>query len=194
MLQLYPPEFIAHRLKFKINMFKIVIKNEQTMLVNIEFDKTHFEFFNRPSSGNIFAKCDLDSLAIFGKNQLVLLKGKERERQFLSFKFEMNPLDKQFDFGVELTMKSSYLLYDIETINQLYRMLKPPDVSIEELQSYAQYKLTDLKQMTALSIEFALERHKQLKLNIKVEPSFVIVPKLGDIAKANSVVLLSLGE
>ena len=193
LLQLYPPEFIAHRLKFNINLLKISIQSDDANLMNIEFDTCHFEFYNRPSSSNIYLKNEIDSLTVIGKNDVVLLKGKDK-KQFMSFKFEMNPLDKQFDFSVDLTMKSSCLMYDIETINHLYRMLKPPEsISLEEMQAYATYKLGDFKQMTALGIEYALEKHKQLKLNIDVDPSFVIVPRMADISKANSVVLLSLG-
>lgn len=191
--QLYPPEFIAHRLNFDINRFKISVKSDHTNLANIEFNTCHFEFFHRPSSSNIFVRNDLDSLTIVGMNDVLLLRGKQ-DMKFMSFMFEMNPLDKQCDFSVDLFMKSAYLLYDIETINHIYRMFKPPEnISLKEIQSYAQYKLGDLKAITALGLEYAIEKHKQLKLNIKVDPSFVIVPRLADISKANTVLLLSLG-
>ena len=51
-----------------------------------------------------------------------------------------------------------------------------------------------LAQMTTLGIEYAVEKHKQLKLNIDIDPSFVVVPKLADISTAKSIVLLSLGS
>ncbi|KAJ6225422.1 hypothetical protein RDWZM_003967 [Blomia tropicalis] len=193
LLQLYPPEFIAHRLSFKINLFKILVQREKDILMDIEFNHSKIEFFNRPSSGNIFLKNELDSLTIIGANNVVLLKGKEKQ-ELLKFKFEMNPLDKQFDFSVDLKMKSSYILYDIDTINHLYLLFKPPKNIMEEIQSYAHDKFDNLKQMTALGLEYAVEKHKQMKLNIDVDPSFVIVPKLAQISNASTVLLLSLGK
>lgn len=193
LLQIYPPEYVQVKINFNIKLFKISIKNDNSDLANVEFNSCHFDFFYRPSSSNIFVKNDLDSLTIVGMNNVLILKGKQ-DKEFMSFKFEMNPLDKQFDFSVDLLMKSAYVMYDIETINQLYRIFKPPEnVSLEDIQSYAQYKFGDLKQMTVLGLEYAIEKHKQLKLNIDIDPSFVIVPKLADLSKANSVLLLSLG-
>ena len=194
LLEIYPPEYIAYRFNFNITLFQISIKDDNATLVNMTLDLYRLEGYFRPTSLNVFVKNDLDSLAIVGMNKLTILEHKH-DKEFLSFKFEMNPLDKQFDFAVDLFMKSATIIYDIETINHLFQIFEPPEnISLEEIQTYAQYKFGDLKQMTSLGLEYAIQKHKQLKLNILLDPSFVIVPKFADFSKANSVLLLSLGR
>lgn len=196
-LHLYPADFIAHRLAFNAKMFRITVKNEEIDALKVLFENNRFLFLNRPASANVYLKCQLDSLTIIGKNEVMLMREKEIDRQFLDLTYEWHPLDKQSDMSVSLLMKSAYLLYDIATINELYQMARIDSVakaSIEKIESYAQHKLIDLKAQTTSGIESALEEQKQLKLDIHIEPSFVIVPQGADIIKANFVVLLSLGK
>lgn len=196
LLQLYPLEYVATRIEFNITMFTVTIKNVTSNSLKIIFGKQHSTLLLRPSSNSVFLSCQLDSLSMLGKNEVVLLTGKEIDRQFLMLTFEMNPLDKQSDFTVNLNMKSSYLLYDIATINELDQMVKNAweENALDTMQSYAQYRLSDLKHMTSLGIELAIQKHKQLNMNIEVEPSFIIVPKMADISTADLVVLISLGK
>ena len=72
--------------------------------------------------------------------------------------------------------------------------MPPENVTLDELHNYAQNKIGDLRTMTALGIEYAIEKHKQVKITINIDPSFVIVPKFGDIISADTILLLSLGK
>ena len=93
-----------------------------------------------------------------------------------------------------MRMSGFKLIYDANTINTLVEMLSPPqDISLEELQSIAAYKLQDWSQKTATGLEYAIGKHKQIKLNIDIEPSYVIIPQLGQLESAHNILLLSLG-
>ena len=91
-------------------------------------------------------------------------------------------------------MSGFKLIYDANTINTLIEMLSPPqDISLEELQSIASYKLQDFTQKTATGLEYAIGKHKQIKLNVAIEPSYLIIPQLGRLESAHYILLLSLG-
>lgn len=201
LVQLYPLDFVAHKAKFKIKHFKVSIARESTNLAAVQIYSCNFEFAHRPSSGNILVRNEVDSLVCTGTKGNFLMKSMV-EKNFMEFVFELNPLDHLCDFCILLNMKSLHFMYDIETVKQLYRVFKPAEnISLDEIQSYAQNKLGDIKLMTYTHVKFAVERHKQLKLNIEIEPSYVIVPKDGDITKLEmaqalsdtSIILLSLG-
>lgn len=189
---LYPADYIAHRVNFNIKEFKILIFNEFSDTIKLELNLFNFNLTHRPSSSNLILTSHLDSLAIIGKHDSIL-RAKEA-KEFMFIQFEMNPLNKSFDFGLDLKMKSTYLLYDIDLVNQLYNMFKPQEsISLDELNNYAQYKIDDLKQQTSLNFSYAIDKKKQFKIQISIDPSYVIVPKLANISDAKSIVLVSLG-
>ena len=218
---LYPPEYIAHRATFCIKMLKVVIKDNEgedgssaeksattpklVSLLNIELDTCSFDVSRRPSSGNFLFKMALSRLTVVGVNNVMLLKGRLGERQLLACAVEVAPLDRLSDLRVSLQLGNLYLLYDIETINRLYgvvvrRPKKAADadadehhLTLEEIQSLAQSHQIRLSTDWRLLVESAFERHKQLQMDVSVEPSFLIIPRAGCIATADDVVLVSLG-
>lgn len=191
----YPPDFTGYILQLKINQFKVSFKKgDHTQLAALEFNNCWFEFQMRPSSVNILIRNKFDALNVVGLNEIFIIKN-QVDKDFLSFEFEMNPLDKNCDFSILLNMKSLYLLYDITTVNELYTLFTiNENICLDEIQLYASYKITDFKNMTYTGLKYAVDKHKRFKLNIKADPSFVVVPKKANIAESNSIALLSLGE
>nr|XP_046914733.1 vacuolar protein sorting-associated protein 13-like [Dermatophagoides farinae] len=191
---LYPPDYVAHRIQFRINRFNVTLRSEFENIAIVELENCSFGFKNRPCTGNIVIDNEIDSVRITGTNDVSLMKSTV-EKKFLTFAFELNPLDKQSDFSVLLEMKSLHFLYDIQTFNHLFRLFTPPDnISLNEIKSAAQNKFEDLRLVTSSQLQNAIDKHKQLKLQIKVEPSFVIIPKKAEFDKANLFLLVSLGE
>lgn len=194
----YPPEFIAYKVKFAINMFKIVVKEDVTPLLNIEFEKSIFVVHYRPTSTNLLVQSELSRLTVVGLHGVMLLKGCDREK-LLSFLLELNPLDKACDLSIFLALKDAHLLYDNETFSRLYQICKPAErLSLEEMANFTEVELADIQQnfqqITSQRIEAAIKNHQQLKLNIQIDPSFVIIPNTGNIDNADAVLLLSLGK
>ncbi|OTF80125.1 hypothetical protein BLA29_002848, partial [Euroglyphus maynei] len=191
---LYPPDYVAHRMRFRINRFNVTLRSEFTNIAIVELENFSFGFKNRPCTANIVIENEIDLVRITGTNDVALMKSTV-EKKFLKFLFELNPLDKQSDFFVLLEMKSLHFLYDIQTFNHLFRLFAPPDnISLDEIKSVAQNKLEDIRLVTSSQLQNAIDKHKQLKLQIKVEPSFVIIPKKAEFDKANLFLLVSLGE
>ena len=93
-----------------------------------------------------------------------------------------------------MRMSGFKLIYDSKTINTLVEMLSPPqDISLEELQSIAAFRFKDFSQKTATGLEYAIGKHKQIKLNVDIDPSYVIIPQLGRLENAHNILLFSLG-
>jgi len=103
-------------------------------------------------------------------------------------------LDEIVILGINMKMSGFKLIYDVNTINCLLEILSPPeDISLNELQLMAAFKLQDWKQRLATSLEYAINKHKQFKINIDVEPSHVVIPQLGQLKGAQNILLISLG-
>ena len=191
---LYPPDYVAHRMQFRINHFNLTLRSEFTNIANVELENFSFGFKNRPSTGNMVVENRMDLVRITGTNNVALMKSTV-EKQFLTLIFEINPLDKQSDFNILMEMKSLHFLYDIQTFDHLYRLFTPPEnICLDEIKTAAQNRFEDFRLVTSSQLQNAIDKHKQLKLQIKVEPSFVIIPKKAEFDRANVMLIVSLGE
>lgn len=189
-----PKEFIAHKIKFIIEKLFITISDQNEKITQLSLIGVGLNLTHRPTSQCICVNNSVKSLYISGVGGIPLLE-EQSTTNVLSLEFDMNPLDGLYDYGITMKMSGFKLIYDAKTINTLTEMLSPPkDISLEELQLIAAFKLQDWSQKTALGLEYALEKHKQIKMNIDFEPSYVVVPQLGQLATANNILLLSLGE
>lgn len=190
----FPFNYVAYMIRFKIKSFKLSCMNENVDIAVAQIVNFNFDFKYCPSSSNMNIGIEVDSLNVTGINNVPLVKSVV-DKGYLVFNFELNPFDKLCDFSINLDIKSLHTIYDIDTINQLYELFLPPEhISLEEIKMDVQNQIHDLRLVTYSQVQNALEKHKQLKLNIKVEPSYVIVPRNGNIADANQILLISLGE
>jgi hypothetical protein len=208
-----PLDFIAHKLQFIINKLFITINDENNQISQLSLLSVQLNVSHRPSSQGAVIDTCVKSLYISGIGGIALLE-ELTPMDVLSLKLDINPLDGQYDYGLKfydfnafldlnlnnfvsgINMKLSgfKLIYDFNTINHLVEMMSPPkDISLHELQSIAAFKLQDWTQRTATGLEYAIEKHKQIKINIDIEPSFVIIPQLGQLENAQNILLLSLG-
>ena len=189
-----PKDFVAHKFKFLISKLFITVSDEEEKITQLSLIGVGLNLTHRPTSQCICVSTSVKSLYISGVGGIPLLE-EQSTMDVLTLEFDMNPLDGQYDYGVTMKMSGFKLMYDANTITTLTEMLSPPkDISLEELQMIAAFKFQDWSQRTALGLEYALEKHKQIKLNIDIEPSFVVIPQLGQLATANHILLLSLGK
>ncbi|XP_054161337.1 intermembrane lipid transfer protein Vps13-like [Oppia nitens] len=189
-----PKDFIAHRIKFMIGKLFITVSDETEKITQLSLLGVSLNLSNRPSSHCLALSTNVKSLFISGIGGIPILE-ELSTLDVLSLEFDMNPLDGLYDYGVIMKMSGFKLMYDANTINTFIEMLSPPkDISLEELQSIAAFRFQNWSQRTALSLEYAIEKHKQIKLNIDIEPSYVIIPQLGCLDSAHDVLLVSLGH
>src|SRR5699024_7490826 len=153
--------------------FRMAIKRETETLLDVELKQLAFKLTNREASENTVAECTLDQVMILGCDGVKILRDRSHKGHLLAFALEMNPLDKPYNFDVKLDVKRTLWQYDAETIKQLSLMLAPPKGLTTEIQTVATNKMYDF----STGIERALlKKQKQLKLTIKMEPSFIVIP------------------
>ncbi|RWS14430.1 vacuolar protein sorting-associated protein 13C-like isoform X4 [Dinothrombium tinctorium] len=193
----FPPEFVAHLLNINFKSIKFMVidiaKNDK--ILHFTLDNVNCELHHRPASDGILFKSNIKALGVQGCRGVKLTDEESSKGDLLSIKFELNPLDKRFDYGIDVNLKQIRFTFDALTINTLLDIVSPPqEVSLQEIQTIAAIKLDQWREMSVTGLEYAIQQHKQLSVNINTEPSFVIVPENGDIFACNHVLLLCLGR
>lgn len=133
--------------------------------------------------------------------------GQTTDSSLLDIKFEANPIDKRCDQRVDVYARPLQIVYDADTIIQLLNVFKmPQNANLSEyvdhcfntfwyrikqnfkitffifgnrLTDAAADKLTNFKERSATGIQYMIEKHTRLEVNVSVQPNYVIVPHGG---------------
>ena len=104
-----PKDFIAHKIKFKIEKLFITISDQiekitQLSLLGVDMYLTH-----RPTSNCLSVTNTVKSLYISGVGGIPLLE-EQSTLDVLSLEFDMNPLDGLYDYGLSQLSLFFYLI------------------------------------------------------------------------------------
>ena len=95
----FPLDFIAHKLHFTINQLFITINDANEKITQLSLTSTQLKVNHRPSSQCALVNTSVKSLHISGIAGTLLLE-KRTTADVLSLQFDMNPLDGQYDYGM----------------------------------------------------------------------------------------------
>uniref|UniRef100_A0A6B2EM79 Putative vacuolar protein n=1 Tax=Phlebotomus kandelakii TaxID=1109342 RepID=A0A6B2EM79_9DIPT len=197
-----PEEFVAMRLHFEMNVLEVAIMNDQSSnrVLLLQLREVNCKIDQRPAASAIKLKMDLKTFSIFGVQQgdatPNIIKSKcEEENNQLSLDFETNPLDRKCDQRIRLRTRPLKITYDGETILQLLDVFKPPkDMNISQIQDAASDKLSNVKERSATGLEYMIDTHTRLDIDIVFMPVYLIVPYKGVYLKdKHSALIVSLG-
>ncbi|XP_059615380.1 intermembrane lipid transfer protein Vps13 isoform X2 [Phlebotomus argentipes] len=203
-----PEDYVAMRLHFEMNTLEVAIMNDQSekcdskrsRILMLQLREVHCKIDQRPAASAIKLKMDLKTFSVFGVQQgdatPNIIKSKcEEEGNQLSLDFETNPLDHKCDQRIKLRTKPLKITYDGETILQLLDVFKPPkDMNISQIQDAASDKLSNVKERSATGLEYMIETHTRLDIDIVFMPVYLIVPYKGVYLKdKHSALIVSLG-
>ncbi|KAK7064233.1 hypothetical protein R3P38DRAFT_3417731, partial [Favolaschia claudopus] len=130
----------------------------------------------------------------FGKNDAadaqmqIQVVGAERPaaaEPFLFVKFEHNPLDERADNALTIRMRHMSIIYHKGYVEAVYQFFKPASQmeSIDALLSVASETLEGLRKETRAGLEFALQNHKTIDIQMDMNAPVIIVPE--DVATHN---------
>ncbi|KAI0932190.1 hypothetical protein AcW2_000882 [Taiwanofungus camphoratus] len=105
---------------------------------------------------------------------------------FLFLKFEQNPLDGRADSALIVKMRYMEIVYHKGYIEAVYRFFKPPSSqleSVEALLDVASQTLEGLRKETRAGLEYALQTHKTIDVQMDLNAPIIIVPE--DVASYN---------
>jgi len=96
-----PLDFIAHKLQFVISKLSITIKDANQTVTQLSLESIQLRVNHRPSSNSALIDTCVKSLYISGIGEVPLLE-KLTTDDVLYLKFDMNPLNRQYDYGMNV--------------------------------------------------------------------------------------------
>ncbi|KAF8846387.1 vacuolar protein sorting-associated protein 13 [Paxillus ammoniavirescens] len=167
-----------------------------TDVISTVFDSFRADFIQRPD--NFEASISLGGFSVFDgttKNtlhpQIVQVKSPiakdikpethgEPADPFFFLKFESNPLDQRADTALTARMRHMEVIYHKGYIEAIAKFLKPPESqleSVEALLNVASQTLEGLRKDTRAGLEYALQTHKTIDLQVDMNAPVIIIPE-----------------
>ncbi|XP_023292594.2 vacuolar protein sorting-associated protein 13 [Lucilia cuprina] len=172
----------------------------QTLML-IKLNMTTCTVKQRPAASAINVCVGMKELALTGLEQEgiapTIIKSKiSDENNLLDIFFETNPLDKQCDQRIKVTARPLEIVYDAETILKLMGVFVPQQqVNLSELEGAATLKISDFKERSATGMQYMIESHAIVEVDITFMPNILILPQGGKYRPGEqSLVVIGLGE
>ncbi|KAJ7293574.1 vacuolar protein sorting-associated protein 13 [Mycena rebaudengoi] len=163
--------------------------------ISIVFDVFQANVLQRPD--NLEASVSLGGFGIFDgttKNSLypqivqvkepddlsIQMEGKAPTQDpFLFVKFEHNPLDERADNALTVRMRHMSIIYHKGYVEAVYKFFTPASQleSVEALLNVASETLEGLRKETRAGLEFALQTHKTIDIQMDMNAPVIIIPE-----------------
>ncbi|KAF8168100.1 vacuolar protein sorting-associated protein 13 [Crassisporium funariophilum] len=197
-----PRDSLKTRITAKLNKGSFALKTDPhgktTEVMLVVFDVFQASFIQRPS--NFETSVSLNGFKVFDgttKNtlypQIVHVKAEhgvddatyslEQEGEsnpFFFVKFENNPLDERSDTALTVRMRHMEIIYHKGYVEAVYKFFKPPASqleSVEALLSAASETLEGLRRDTRAGLEYALQAHKTIDIQMDMNAPVIIIPE-----------------
>ncbi|EIM83408.1 uncharacterized protein STEHIDRAFT_170692 [Stereum hirsutum FP-91666 SS1] len=161
-------------------------------VISIVFDAFQADFVQR--ADNFELTTALGGLRVFDGTtkdtlypQIVHVKSDESgekkpdvEDPFFFVKFENNPLDERADSALTVRMRHMEIIYHRGYVEAIYRFFKPPASqleSVEALLNAASQTLEGLRKETRAGLEYALQNHKTVDIQMDMNAPVIIIPE-----------------
>ena len=84
--------------------------------------------------------------------------------------YETNPSDESCDQRIRMTTEPLIITYDVHTLRRANAMFQSKEASkLSQLQAAAKQKLEDLKKTSSLGLEYAIQTHTVLDVDIQIK-------------------------
>ncbi|XP_015584675.1 vacuolar protein sorting-associated protein 13 isoform X2 [Cephus cinctus] len=200
----YPETYVMIDTKFFLHGLQIVISDTEMShpeVLNLELQGVRVGFKSRPSANAILATASVNDMKLFGVKQeekvpsLFNSDDGSSDSELFAVSYEKNPLDKLCGDRVIVQSKSVHIVYDAQTIIELVKLFKVQNSStLSQLQAAAAVQLEGLKEMSALGLEYAIQKHSALDIQVDLQASQLIVPCGGFYNEKESLFVLNLGS
>ncbi|KAI0639418.1 vacuolar protein sorting-associated protein 13 [Trametes polyzona] len=104
----------------------------------------------------------------------------ELQDPFFFLKFENNPMDGRADSALTVRMRYMEIVYHKGYVEAVYKFLKPPASqleSVEALLDVASQTLEGLRKETRIGLEYALQTHKTVDVQMDLNAPIIIIPE-----------------
>ncbi|XP_031777535.1 vacuolar protein sorting-associated protein 13 isoform X3 [Nasonia vitripennis] len=201
----YPETYEMIDTRFFLHGLQILLLDtdkEHPEVLDLQFNGVKAGFKSRPSANAILVTASISDLKLLGvkqREQVPSLFNSDKEvgseNGLFSVSYEKNPLDKLCGDRIIVKSSSVHLVYDAQTIIELVKLFKVQNPStLNQLQAVAAERLDSLKQASALGLEYAIQKHAALDIQIDLQASQLIVPYGGFYNKNESLIVINLGS
>ncbi|KAH7930968.1 vacuolar protein sorting-associated protein 13 [Leucogyrophana mollusca] len=171
-------------------------RGKSTEVISTVFDSFRADFIQRPN--NFEASLSLGGFSVFDGTtpntlypQIVQVNNASRnkvtasapgrpEDPFFFVKFESNPLDDRADTALTARMRHMEIIYHRGYLEAIWKFFKPPESqleSVEALLNVASQTLEGLRKETRAGLEYALQTHKTIDLQVDMNAPIIIIPE-----------------
>lgn len=115
----------------------------------------------------------------------------EEQDPFFSMEFENNPLDGRADTALTVKLKAMEIIYNPNFVVQVTKFFRPPEKHMESigaLMETAGSTVEGLRQQTRAGLEYALQEHKTIDVQLDLQAPLIIVPD--SVTKKSSICLI----
>ncbi|KAL5288954.1 hypothetical protein ACFFRR_009268 [Megaselia abdita] len=202
-----PEGYEATKLKFSLGSLEIGIYDDTTpamrTIMKMSLLQVSANLAQRPAANAIKLTAGIKELKVTGFADNVNEEPPEfvqsllaQNTNLLDIFFETNPIDKSCDQRVRISSRPLQVTYHYATINELMKVVASEDeVNLSEIEGAASQKMTDFSERSATGLQYMLDKHAIMEIDINLAPINVIVPTKGlFIENQSSLIVLSLGK
>ncbi|OAD52957.1 Vacuolar protein sorting-associated protein 13A, partial [Eufriesea mexicana] len=200
----YPETYEMIDTRFLLHELQIIILDtdkEHPCILDLQLHSVQACFKSRPSANGILYVLSINEMKLLGTKQDEQIPSLFNSHQhgadnvLLSVSYEKNPLDKLCGDRVIVKSKSVDIIYDAQTVIELINLFKVQNSStLNNLQAAAAEQLEGLKEMSALGLEHAIQKHSVLDIQVNMQASQLIIPHDGFYNNTKSVLVVNLGS
>ncbi|CAG9795097.1 unnamed protein product [Diatraea saccharalis] len=195
-----PTEYVAIESHFRLDRLQVAV-NDEAEVLKACVDNVIVDMKQRPSANALRVDVLMQAFTVTGVQQgdfvpqLVVSKEVTQYVNLLNVIFETNPIDGTCDQRVKVSARPLQIVYDAQTVIEIVNVFKPPTEStaLTTLQAAAENKLSDLKEKSALGMQYAVHHHTFIELDVDIAASYIIVPQTGKYNGEEACVVVKLG-
>ncbi|CAC5424184.1 VPS13A_C [Mytilus coruscus] len=201
-----PKEYIAAKLEAKFAKMTLTLIDDQSRdpyIIKFHLKDVFSSLQQRPAAKAIKFEANVKTYTVNGTPQEGLIPDMvtsqanmtDNKNHLLDVLFETNPLDEACDTRVKLNTRHIEFIYDAVTVNNLVNFFKPPDsVNLQELTQTAVNTIDAIMERSATGLSHFINQKKVTEISVDIQPSYVIIPKIGWFKKDSCALILDLGN
>ncbi|XP_011630655.2 LOW QUALITY PROTEIN: vacuolar protein sorting-associated protein 13 [Pogonomyrmex barbatus] len=189
--------FLLHGLQISL----LDTDKQHPCVLDLQLHGVQAGFKSRPSANAILVTASISDMKLLGAMQndrvpsLFNPEHGSSDSALLSVSYEKNPIDRLCGDRVIVKSRSVDIIYDAQTIIELVNLFKVQDSStLSQLQTAAAEQLEGLKEMSALGLEYAIQKHSVLDIQVDMQASQLIIPHGGFYEDAKALIVVNLGS
>ncbi|XP_026298323.1 vacuolar protein sorting-associated protein 13 isoform X3 [Apis mellifera] len=200
----YPETYEMIDTRFLLYELQIIILDtdkEYPCIIDLQLHSVEACFKSRPSANAILVTASINEMKLLGTKQDDYIPSLFNSHQhgtnnvLISVSYEKNPLDKLCGDRIIVKSKSVDIIYDAQTVIELINLFKVQNSStLYNLQAAAAEQLEGLKEMSALGLEHAIQKHSVLDIQVNMQASQLIIPHDGRYNSTKSLLIIDLGS